>query len=76
MNSPPDLEDVDFARDVPTEPADTEFLQRNPGGATNLLPHLDRLTRAVRSLGAKPDRRTAEGWAPFSLGEDASGNAR
>ncbi|MDA8018404.1 MAG: hypothetical protein MPN21_13265 [Thermoanaerobaculia bacterium] len=65
MSSTLDLDDL--ARDIPTSRADLEFFRRSEGRSKNLLPHLDQLTRAVRSLGLRPSRATAEGRAPFEL---------
>jgi hypothetical protein len=62
-----DLDDLNFARDIPTTRDDLEYLGRSIPIGENLLPRLDRLTQAVRSLGIRPGRETAEGWAPFEL---------
>ena len=69
MSSTLDPDDLELARDVPTTRDDVGFLRRRAGNGENLLPRLEHLSRAVRTLGLHPGRDTAEGWAPFELDE-------
>lgn len=64
-----DPDGLDFARDIPTTKSDREFLRRSASGGENLLVRLDRLNKAVASLGLEPGRETHEGWKPFELDE-------
>lgn len=71
MSSPKNSErplSVDFERDVPTTSEDNAALRRlRIQDCPDLATQLDRLTRAVRSLGLRPGRETAAGRPPFEL---------
>ncbi len=59
---------VDFERDVPTTSEDNAALRSlRIQECPDLTTQLERLTRAVRSLGLRPGRETAAGRPPFEL---------